>query len=87
MTYTEAFEKKLCPNCGKKLYNIFQETDGTISFNQFHIIKFVHRYGDFCEDYIDLAAFADPNNQHYFKYLQALYKTVKPLGIEHAKIN
>lgn len=79
MTYTQALEKKLCPNCGKKLYSIAQETDGDRV-----IIKFFHRYQDFCEDILDINAFQDPSNDHYFKYIQTLYKTIQPLGIEHA---
>lgn len=83
MTYTQALEKKICPNCSKKLYNIVQETDG-----ERVIIKFMHRYLDFCEDIIDLEAFKDPNNLHYFKYIQALYQVIKPIGIKHyAEVN
>ena len=69
MTYQQALDLLICPNCRKKLYKVEQDTDGINT-----IIKFGHQHEDFCEDIIEASYYEDSKNGYYFLYLQALYQ-------------
>lgn len=86
MTYDQALRLKICPNCRKPLYNIAQEV-GNIGQTDYHIVKFYHKNGDFCEDWINLEFFGDPRNKYYFDYIKNLYSIIKPMEIDNVQNN